>query len=273
VRPSPTPPTRPPAAQRLLDRLDRIGEVLRDRGDALALIGLGSVGRDLHRLDEHSDLDFFAVVEDEAKGGYLTRLDWLEAAAPVAFSFANTVDGRKVLFDDGIYAEYAVFTLAELRQAAYPPGRLVWHRADAPAGLELPLRPPPAPERDPAFLVHEAMTNLLVGLHRAARGERLSAQRLIQVSAVDRLLHLLELSSGTARARTCSPPRGASSGSTPAATCRWPSSSRATGRTPGPRRAVLRWLRTHVPEHLDPVLLAAVEDLLQPPPARGPVLA
>ena len=275
MRPSPTPPTPPgpPAAQRLLDRLDRIGEALRDRGDALALIGLGSVGRDLHRLDEHSDLDFFAVVEDDAKGGYLNRLDWLEAAAPVAFSFANTVDGRKVLFDDGIYAEYAVFTLAELRQAAYPPGRLVWQRADAPAGLELPLRPPPVPERDPAFLVHEALTNLLVGLHRAARGERLSAQRLIQVNAVDRLLHLLELSSGGGQRQDLfAPERGVerqhAGGDLPLAEL-----VPGYGQDARAAAAVLRWLRTHVPEHLDPVLLAAVEELLEPPLAPGPVLA
>jgi hypothetical protein len=41
--------------------------------------------------------------------------------------------------------------------------------------------------------VNEAVTNLYVGLHRDARGERLSATRLIQQHAVDRLLTYLEL--------------------------------------------------------------------------------
>ena len=107
---------------RLLARLDDLGRVLADRGDALALIGLGSVGADLARLDDHSDLDFFVVVEDGAKPRYLADIDWLEAVGPIAFDFANTVDGRKVLFDDGLYAEYAVFTLAELADAAYAVG-------------------------------------------------------------------------------------------------------------------------------------------------------
>jgi hypothetical protein len=57
--------------QRLLQRLDELGAVLRERGDAIALLGLGSVGTDLGRLDEHSDMDFFAIVEDGAKPRYL----------------------------------------------------------------------------------------------------------------------------------------------------------------------------------------------------------
>jgi hypothetical protein len=254
---------RSPAASRLLDRLDRVAEVLRDRGDALALLGLGSVGRDLERLDEHSDLDFFAVVEDDAKGDYLRRVDWLESAAPVAFSFPNTVDGRKVLFHDGVYAEYAVFTLAELRQAAYAPGRIVWRRADAPDGLDVPLRPPPADEPDVPHQVNEAMTNLLVGLHRDARGEVLSALRLIQVDAVDRVLHLLELEAddpGSRQdvfARERGVERQHRGRDLPLAEM-----VPGYGHNGRAARATVSWLRAHCPEHLDAALLAAVEDLV-----------
>lgn len=179
---------------RLLDRLEQLGTVLAGRGDAIALIGLGSVGVELDRLDDHSDLDFFVIVEDDAKERYLASIDWLEALGPVAFSFANTIDGRKVLFGDGIFAEYAVFTLAELRATSFPRGRVVWRRDDAPPGVELPAASLPAPTSStPEFQVNEALTNLFVGLHREARGERLSAMRLIQVHAVDRLITLLEL--------------------------------------------------------------------------------
>ena len=107
---------------RLLQRLDDLGAMLAARGDAIALIGLGSVGADLDRLDDHSDLDFFVVVEDRALRRYLDSIDWLEELSPVAFSFPNTVAGRKVLFADGLYAEYAVFTLDGL--APVPPRRV-----------------------------------------------------------------------------------------------------------------------------------------------------
>ena len=179
---------------RLLSRLDELGRVLAYRGDALALIGLGSVGADLARLDDHSDLDFFVVVEDAAKPRYLADIDWLEALGPIAFEFENTVDGRKVLFEDGVYAEYAVFTLDELAGAAYTAGRIVWRRDDAPEGLEHPRRTPlPGPPEPVEWYVGEALTNLYVGLHRDLRGEHLSAMRLIQVHAVDRVIGLLDL--------------------------------------------------------------------------------
>lgn len=180
--------------ERLLTRLDEIARVLAARGDAIALVGVGSVGRDLDRIDEHSDIDFFAVVEDDAKQRYLDAIDWLEQAAPVVFDFENTVDGRKVLFADDVFAEYAVFTLAELRTAAFTGARVVWQRPDAPAGLaDLGRVPGPSPHDTPDYQVNEALTNLYVGLHRDARGERLSAMRLIQVNAVDRLLTYLDL--------------------------------------------------------------------------------
>ncbi len=177
----------------LLARLDELGRVLADRGDALALLGLGSVGADLGRLDNHSDLDFFVIVDDGAKPGYLADIDWLEALGPIAFEFRNTVDGRKVLFEDGVYAEYAVFTLDELAGAAYTAGRVVWRRDDAPAGLEHPRRAASPRAREPVeWCVGEVLTNLYVGLHRDLRGERLSGMRLIQVHAVDRLIEVLD---------------------------------------------------------------------------------
>jgi hypothetical protein len=180
--------------RRLLAQLDQLGRVLAERGDAIALIGVGSVGTGTDRLDDHSDLDFFVVVDDAAKAGYLADIDWLEALGPIAFEFANTADGRKVLFEDGLYAEYAVFTVAELADAAYTAARIVWQRDDAPAGLEHPRRAvSPGPPEPIEWHVAEALTNLYVGLHRDLRGERLSGMRFIQVYAVDRLISVLDL--------------------------------------------------------------------------------
>ena len=178
----------------LLERLDAIARAVASRPDAVAVIAVGSVGRDLGRIDDHSDLDFFVIVDDEAKQRYLEDIVWLEQAAPVVYDFENTVDGRKVLFADGIYAEYAIFTLDELRRATFAPGRVVWARSGAPPDLgELGGAPLHSPLHTPEFQLNEALTNLYVGLHRDARGERLSGMRLIQVHAVDRLLTYLEL--------------------------------------------------------------------------------
>jgi hypothetical protein len=189
------------AAETLLDRLEAIGLSLSRRPDVVALLAVGSVGRDRELIDEHSDLDFFVIVDDDAKQRYLDDIDWLRDAAPVVYDFRNTVDGRKILFGDGIYGEYAVFTRAEVEAASFAPGRVVWQRADAPSGLDMLGRLPPRPAETPEFLLNEALTNLYVGLHRDARGEHLSGMRLIQVHAIDRLLDYLELAGGASDLR------------------------------------------------------------------------
>lgn len=178
--------------QRLLDRLDAIGASLAHSGHALALLGLGSVGEERDRLDTYSDLDFFAVVQPGFKATFISDLSWLERAHPLAFAFQNTRDGDKALFDDGIYAEFAVFEPDELAGIPIYKGRVVWQAS----GFDLDrvstsYEPPQAPEpHTTEWLVGEILTNLYVGLTRWLRGERLSAMRLIQTHAVDRLLEL-----------------------------------------------------------------------------------
>ena len=175
----------------LLDRLDAIGRSLANDDDALALLGLGSVGRELDRLDEFSDLDFFVVVRPGAKERFLSELGWLEAARPVVFRYRGSRDGLHVLFDDGIYAEMAIFTMAEMGTAHYAPGRIVWQRLWVGEGLDRPSARPPAPRvRTRDMIVDEVLTNLLVGLRRFRRGERQAAVREIQWYGVDRMMEL-----------------------------------------------------------------------------------
>lgn len=175
----------------LLTRLDEIGRALERTGQALTLIGLGSVGLELERLDEFSDLDFFAIVREGQKGRFIGNLDWLEAVAPVAYAFRNTADGYKLLFGDGIFCEFAVFEPTELAAIPFAPGRIVWKVAEVDEQIAQPAPLPSTPRPATSeWLLGEALTNLYVGLGRYRRGERLSAARFVQQYAVDRVLDL-----------------------------------------------------------------------------------
>lgn len=177
----------------LLQRLDEIGTSLAGTGRGLALLALGSVGRELDRLDEYSDLDFFAVVEPGRKQAFLDDLTWLTSIAPVAYAFRNTVDGYKLLYADGVFCEFAVFEPEELAGIPFAPGRVVWQAPGFDgAVLEAPAAPT-ASALDVEFQLGEALTNLYVGLGRFRRGERLSAARFVQQYAVDRVLDLATL--------------------------------------------------------------------------------
>jgi hypothetical protein len=130
--------TRPGIPERLLQRLDDLGAALADRGDVVALIALGSVGVDRDRLDDHSDLDFFVIVDDDARQRYLDSIDWLEELSPVAFSFPNTVDGRKVLFADGSTASTPFSPSPESPRAPHRPAESFGNAPTPLPGWTLP---------------------------------------------------------------------------------------------------------------------------------------
>ena len=164
-----------------LRRLEAIADRLRADERALALLALGSVGRDRDRLDEHSDLDFFVVATDPE--ALLSDLGWL---GDVQWSHRDTPDGCKALVD-GLFHEFAVFTPDRFPGVLFEPGVFVWMREGFDTSRMTPSVPYP---RDPAWLRREILSNLYVGLHRWLRGERLAAMRMVQVDALDNLLRL-----------------------------------------------------------------------------------
>lgn len=176
--------------------LDRLAASLGERQDVVAVLGLGSTGVQQDRFDDCSDLDFFVIVDDaDTKRRFLGDIGWLAQTGDVAFSFVNDANGRKALLHDGTLLEYAIFTAAELPGIPFADARVVWQRADAPDDLAGSGRSPQQPSVSTVeFHLDEALTNLVVGLQRERRGERLNAFRFIQVFAVDRILALLRLS-------------------------------------------------------------------------------
>lgn len=176
----------------LLERLDAIGYALENTENAIALIGLGSVGLEIERLDQYSDLDFFVIVAEGSRQLFLSSLDWLSAVRPLAYTFRNTDDGFKALFDDGVFCEFAVFEPHDLARIPFAPGRVVWSRSDVDPEIARPQVALAQPkQQSKAWCVGEALTNLYVGMCRFARGERLSAFRFVQVYAVDRVVELV----------------------------------------------------------------------------------
>jgi hypothetical protein len=186
------PTSQPITPQALQDRLASLALSLSVREDALALLALGSVGAETDRLDAWSDLDFFVLVSDGAKARYIQNLDWLAEAHPLAWHFQNTADGQKALMTDGVFCEFAVFEVHELSRIPYAPGRFIWRRNEVDETLARAERPLPA-RQSSGWLVGEALSNLVVGLQRHARGEKLAAMRMIQVHALDRVLEFLEI--------------------------------------------------------------------------------
>ena len=183
-----------------LTRLDRLAAHLATDPHVQAVLGLGSAGVETHRFDDHSDIDFFLIIDTTGtKQRYLQDTSWLQGlGGHVAYSFVNDPNGRKALLADGLFLEYAIFTPDELAVLPFTGARVVWSRRPCDP-LALGAGTPALTAIDTVdFHLNEALTNLYVGLHRELRGEHLAAMRFIQVYAVDRVLALVRLDPATA---------------------------------------------------------------------------
>jgi len=184
-----------PSVDTLNRRLDQIAQALNESNQGLALLGLGSAGIERARMDEFSDLDFFAIVRPGQKQRFIEDLFWLRQAAPLVYAFRNTHDGYKALYEDGVFCEFAVFEPQELANIPFAPGLMVWHHPDFDTSVIEPKSQTGHYQRseDRDWQVGEAITNLYVGLCRYLRGEKLSAMRFVQQFALDRVLDLIHL--------------------------------------------------------------------------------
>ncbi len=66
--------------ERLLERLQALGNTIADSGQGLALIGLGSVGIEVQRLDAWSDLDFFVIARPGSRDLTFKQIAFLHQA-------------------------------------------------------------------------------------------------------------------------------------------------------------------------------------------------
>ena len=233
--------------QLLMERMEAIGHSLDHSGHAQALIGLGSVGVEQDRLDDYSDLDFFVIAEGGFKQRYIENLDWLQSVYPVAYHFRNTPDGHKLLFADGVFCEFAVFEPAEISHIPFAKGRVVWKQLGGDEAICIPSNPGTPPQTHTVeWLVGEALTNLYVGLCRLQRGEKLSAERLVQHHAVDRLLELAALvEQETPRSRDAFANERRFERRFPAIAEELPRFIQGYERTRESARAILDWLEGH----------------------------
>src|SRR5690606_29140967 len=107
------------------ERMNELVEFIKDDPNILCLLGLGSMS-EVDRMDSYSDMDFFLIVNEGTKENYLNDLYWLKVK-PIVFSFKNSNDGHKVMFEDGVFAEFAIFTELEIQQARFSKG-LVYYK-------------------------------------------------------------------------------------------------------------------------------------------------
>ena len=160
----------------------------------LGLVAVGSMARSGKAPDRWSDHDFFVVVAPGTQEAFRSDLAWLPRRSEIALSFRETAHGVKVVLAGGHLLEFAVFDPDELALARVNRYRVLLDRERIGERLERiasETRARAAPPSDD-WLVGQFLTNLLVGVGRHRRGERLSGRHLVSSGALGHLVTLLD---------------------------------------------------------------------------------
>lgn len=174
-----------------LQRMKELAKHLKNNEDVYCLLGLGSMS-EIDRADSDSDMDFFVIVKEDKKQAFLEDLSWL-AIKKISYQFKNSKDGYKLLYEDGVYAEFAIFTPNEIINANFTKGLIYYKAVDFDETIVEPKHAPVSKKINLEHNLNEALTNIYVGLKRLHRGETASATTFIQVHAYHNTIMLFDL--------------------------------------------------------------------------------
>ena len=166
----------------LRDRVD-------NRPEVIGLVFLGSSAA-LHRVDQHSDHDFFLVVKPGFGEQYRKNLDWLPQHQEILLAPRETAHGLKVVYKDLRLLEFAVFEDQELELAAANDFAVVLDKADIAPRMEA-IAKRSVPRKFDAEAEFELFLALVqIGVGRFRRGEKIAAEQHLKIYAVEKLIRL-----------------------------------------------------------------------------------
>lgn len=160
----------------------------------VGLIALGSMAEQDYAPDRWSDHDFFVITEPGHEAAFLTDLSWLPNHDHIAFWFRENVHALKVVYNGGHILELAVFEPKEVDQVYANRARVLIDRDDVSTRIAAATASTAARSGqtvDDAVDLGQFLVNLMVGVGRYYRGERLSGHTYVKVYAQDHLLRLL----------------------------------------------------------------------------------
>jgi lincosamide nucleotidyltransferase B/F len=159
----------------------------------LGLVAAGSMAQQDYQPDEWSDHDFFVVTHPGVQNRYRQVYDWLPRSDEIAWAFQETEHGVKVIYRNGHLLEFAVFDEEELKMARINRYRVLFDRGQISVQMaeNAQKTSATAASETDAFHAGQFLTNILVGMGRYWRGEKLSAHKFIKINAIHHLFFLL----------------------------------------------------------------------------------
>lgn len=174
-----------------IDYQDRLLAMVSEREEVIGLMFAGSAA-DLSRVDEHSDQDFFLVVEDGTAEPLRQNLDWLPDHNQVLLSPRETDHGLKVIYSNGRVLEFAIFEDSELDSHVAPiDNRVVLDKKDITPRINRIAKKALPRAVDVETEMELFLSLIQIGVGRFLRGEQIAADQHIKSYALDKLLGIV----------------------------------------------------------------------------------
>lgn len=165
---------------RSLERLEQV----------IGLVFVGSAS-DVRRVDEWSDHDFFVVTKSGFAQGLRENISWLPRHERISIAPRETEHGLKVIYDDGQVLEFAVFNDPELELASVNSYFVAFDRTNIAHRMATIASRPKEGSLNIAIEFELFLSQILIGVGRARRGELLSARQFINSFAMSHVLGLI----------------------------------------------------------------------------------
>jgi lincosamide nucleotidyltransferase B/F len=156
----------------------------------LGLVFLGSAAEQDRIPDEYSDHDFFVITLKGMQEEFRQNLSWLPDAANIVIKYRETEHGLKIIFANGHLIEFAIFDEEELFLARVNDYRVDLDKAQITTSLQQ-IAAKPFPDFDPQKALNGFLSELLIGLRRCNRGEKISGKAFIKQYSFYHLMRLL----------------------------------------------------------------------------------
>ena len=177
-------------------RLGQITEIIAMQPQAMAIISPHECTKSTSIKDNDCDICLVVLVENGSEAELLKDTRWLADIQHIAYEFKRSPGHFRFLFSDGVFCDFTVLEEQNLELDKLAACQVLWQKETTSTPLVshvefLQNDRTINKHEESCWLLGEFLTNLLIGLRRYSKGDKLSAFYLIQHNALSQLLELV----------------------------------------------------------------------------------
>lgn len=181
-------------------RLEQINETISAQPQTLAIIRPQENDNPCSIKENDCDIRLVVLVATGSEEKLLRDIRWLADIQHIAYEFKRSPGHFRFLFSDGLFCDFTVAEEQKLDISDLSHGQILWQKDKTKTDYKDVInitqikhsKSPITKHEESCWLLGEFLTNLLIGLRRYSKGDKLSAFYIIQHHALSQLLELVD---------------------------------------------------------------------------------